>query len=71
MNIGLATASGLSATMLLTHLLKRGEHILCVDDVYGGNYLLYCPYWSQIETGDEFSNFHLIRNWGPLQERSH
>lgn len=33
---GLAAASGLSATMLLTHLLKSGEHILCVDDVYGG-----------------------------------
>lgn len=33
---GLAAASGLSATMLLTHLLKNGEHILCVDDVYGG-----------------------------------
>ncbi|KAL9950805.1 hypothetical protein ACROYT_G043367 [Oculina patagonica] len=33
---GLAAASGLSATMLLTHLLKTGEHIVCVDDVYGG-----------------------------------
>ncbi|CAH3115850.1 unnamed protein product [Pocillopora meandrina] len=33
---GLATSSGLSATMLLTHLLKSGEHIVCVDDVYGG-----------------------------------
>ncbi|KAJ7358792.1 hypothetical protein OS493_021571 [Desmophyllum pertusum] len=33
---GLAAASGLSATMLLTHLLKSGEHIVCVDDVYGG-----------------------------------
>ncbi|XP_074612146.1 cystathionine gamma-lyase-like [Acropora palmata] len=33
---GIATASGLSATMLLTHLLKSGDHILSVDDVYGG-----------------------------------
>ena len=43
MDIGLAAASGLSATMLLTHLLKSGEHILCVDDVYGGiinNYIV-------------------------------
>ena len=37
MMVGLAAASGLSATMLLTHLLKSGEHIVCVDDVYGGN----------------------------------
>ena len=35
-SLGLATSSGLSATMLLTHLLKSGEHIVCVDDVYGG-----------------------------------
>nr|XP_058960089.1 cystathionine gamma-lyase-like [Pocillopora verrucosa] len=34
---GLASSSGLSATMLLTHLLKSGEHIVCVDDVYGDN----------------------------------
>ena len=35
-SLGLATSSGLSATMLLTHFLKNGEHIVCVDDVYGG-----------------------------------
>ena len=34
--LGLAAASGLSATMLLTHLVKSGEHIVCMDDVYGG-----------------------------------
>jgi len=22
--------------MIITHLLKSGDHILCVDDVYGG-----------------------------------
>ena len=25
----------------------------------------------QMETGDEFLIFHLIRNWSPSQERSH
>ena len=29
-------ASGVSATVLLAHLLKTGDRILCVDDVYGG-----------------------------------
>lgn len=33
---GLVAGSGLAATMLVTHLLKAGDHILAVDDVYGG-----------------------------------
>ncbi|XP_074077294.1 cystathionine gamma-lyase [Macrotis lagotis] len=32
----LAFASGLAATLNITHLLKTGDHIICVDDVYGG-----------------------------------
>ena len=32
----IATSSGCSATVLVTHLLKTGDHIICVDDVYGG-----------------------------------
>lgn len=31
-----AFASGSAATSAVIHLLKHGEHILCVDDVYGG-----------------------------------
>ena len=34
--IGLATASGLAASLLLTHLLKAGDHVVSVNDVYGG-----------------------------------
>lgn len=33
---GLVAGSGLGICMLITHLLKSGDHILCVDDVYGG-----------------------------------
>ncbi|XP_074121747.1 cystathionine gamma-lyase [Sminthopsis crassicaudata] len=32
----LAFASGLAATLNITHLLKSGDHIICMDDVYGG-----------------------------------
>ena len=32
----MATSSGLAATLLLTHLLKSGDHIVSVNDVYGG-----------------------------------
>lgn len=31
-----AFASGLSATSALLHLFKSGDHIVCIDDVYGG-----------------------------------
>ncbi|KAK2540570.1 Cth [Columba guinea] len=32
----LAYASGLAATLNITHLLKAGDMIICMDDVYGG-----------------------------------
>jgi cystathionine gamma-lyase len=35
------TASGLSAEMLIMHLLPAGSKILCGDDVYGGTYRLF------------------------------
>lgn len=35
------TASGLSAEMLIMHLLPPGSNILCGDDVYGGTYRLF------------------------------
>ncbi|KAA8493645.1 Cystathionine gamma-lyase [Porphyridium purpureum] len=33
---GLAFASGLAATVTLMHTLKPGDHVVCIDDVYGG-----------------------------------
>ena len=32
----LAASSGCAVTMLCTHLCKAGDHILAIDDVYGG-----------------------------------
>ncbi|XP_015234690.1 PREDICTED: cystathionine gamma-lyase [Cyprinodon variegatus] len=32
----LAFASGLAATLTITHMLKKGDGIVCMDDVYGG-----------------------------------
>lgn len=31
-----AFASGSAATSAVIHLLKQGDHVLCIDDVYGG-----------------------------------
>ena len=38
---GFAFASGLSATMVVTHLLKAGDHIVATDDMYGGTFRLF------------------------------
>jgi len=35
-NFALACMSGMAAHVTVMNLLKRGDHILCVDDVYGG-----------------------------------
>ncbi|XP_035306536.1 cystathionine gamma-lyase [Cricetulus griseus] len=32
----LAFASGLAATVTIIHLLKAGDEVICIDDVYGG-----------------------------------
>lgn len=34
--LGLAYASGSAATVTIAHLLKAGDAIICMDDVYGG-----------------------------------
>ncbi len=33
---GLAFASGMAATVTCTHMLSSGDHVVCIDDVYGG-----------------------------------
>lgn len=32
----MAFASGMAATTTIMHMLKSGDHVVCVDDVYGG-----------------------------------
>jgi cystathionine beta-lyase/cystathionine gamma-synthase len=38
---GFAFASGMAAESAVAHLLKAGEHVLCVADPYGGTYRLF------------------------------
>ena len=42
------TASGLSASTLIMHMLPKGSHILCGDDVYGGTYRLFTKVFGDI-----------------------
>jgi len=38
---GLAYSSGLGATTTIMHLVSPGEHVVCVNDVYGGVYRMF------------------------------
>ena len=37
---GMAFASGCAAMATILHLLKSGDHLVCMDDVYGGSFRL-------------------------------
>lgn len=56
---GFAFASGLSATMIVTHLLKAGDHIVATDDMYGGTFRLFDKVLR--ERGLEFTYVDLTR----------
>ena len=42
------TASGLSASALIMHMLPKGSKIICGDDVYGGTYRLFAKVFPDI-----------------------
>ncbi len=42
---GLVFASGLAATNTVMNLLKAGDHVVCMDDVYGGTYRIFDKVW--------------------------
>ncbi|KAM3619664.1 uncharacterized protein V6R79_011556 [Siganus canaliculatus] len=44
----MALASGLAATVTITHMLKAGDGIVCMDDVYGGTNRYFQRIASQI-----------------------
>lgn len=44
----LVTASGLSASTLIMHMLPKGSKIFCGDDVYGGTYRLFSKVFPEV-----------------------
>ncbi len=38
---GFAFASGCAATTTVLHMLKKGDHVIAMDDMYGGTYRLF------------------------------
>ena len=47
-NTGFAFSSGLAATATITHLFGAGDHIVCMNDVYGGTN----RYFNKVATRD-------------------
>jgi len=45
---GLAFGSGMAATDAIAHTLKKGDHVVLSDDVYGGTYRLYKRMYEQL-----------------------
>ena len=55
----IVTASGLSAEMLIMHLLPPGSNIICGDDVYGGTYRLFTTVFNSLH------NFKFVDTTNP------
>lgn len=56
---GFAFASGCAATTTILHLLKQGDHVIAMDDMYGGTYRLFDKVLKN--NGFEFSFVDLTR----------
>uniref|UniRef100_A0A3B4C2I4 Cystathionine gamma-lyase n=2 Tax=Pygocentrus nattereri TaxID=42514 RepID=A0A3B4C2I4_PYGNA len=52
-----ALASGLAATVTITHMLKSGDGILCMDDVYGGTNRYFRKVAAEIGYDISFADF--------------
>lgn len=57
-----AFSSGLAATVTLLHLLKAGDHIICIDDVYGGTQRYFRRVASNFQLEFSFVDFGDLQN---------
>jgi cystathionine gamma-lyase len=54
---GFATSTGMNAITLVMSLLKKGEGVLCCDDVYGGTYRLFSKVLNNLGLDFKFMDF--------------
>jgi cystathionine gamma-lyase len=62
------TASGLSASSLIMHMLPKGSKIICGDDVYGGTYRLFSKVFPDIHEFKFVDTTNLINLEKEIQE---
>mmetsp|Transcript_11810 Transcript_11810/g.20112 ORF Transcript_11810/g.20112 Transcript_11810/m.20112 type:complete len:398 (+) Transcript_11810:94-1287(+) len=55
---GLAFASGLACTTTITHMLKAGDNVICIDDVYGGTSRYFRRIAAPFDLKFSFVDFH-------------
>lgn len=55
---GLAFSSGLGATTTILNMLQSGDHIICVDDVYGGTQRYFRNVANKFGIETSFANFN-------------
>ena len=53
-----AFSSGLAAITNILFLLKSGDHVICIDDVYGGTRRLFMKVFASYNISFSFINFH-------------
>uniref|UniRef100_A0A3P8Z8H9 Cystathionine gamma-lyase n=1 Tax=Esox lucius TaxID=8010 RepID=A0A3P8Z8H9_ESOLU len=53
----IAVASGLAATLTITHLLKSGDGIVCMNDVYGGTNRYFRQIAAEVGLDVSFADF--------------
>ncbi len=53
-NFGLAFASGMAATTAVLSLLKPGDHIIAIEDIYGGTYRILEEVYSHYQMPTSF-----------------
>jgi len=56
---GLAFSSGLAATTTVTHTLRAGDHVICMDDVYGGTRRYFTRIASRLGLEFTYTDFSL------------
>lgn len=55
---GLCFSSGLGAITVIVQLLKSGDHVLCIDDVYGGTNRFFNKIASKYNISVSFTSFN-------------
>lgn len=59
---GLCFSSGLGAINVIMQLLQSGDHVICIDDVYGGTNRYFKKIASKFNISVTFFDFNNLQN---------
>jgi len=61
--MGFAFASGCAAATTVLHLLKQGDHVVAMDDMYGGTFRLFDKVFKQIGIETSYADLTQVENF--------